>query len=258
LFDYSTFFDESFSSHGADQRTQGYVMKTKLIGMALAGALTLPTVAAHAATIAMDPSGGDLTYTIHNSGLTSPSPTIAFDNIHGPANDFEVLYTAGAGTNLTQANGNTGGFAWVGGNETALTITPLSGFVGFTAFKFNLEFDNSTYKKPYQIKFDLTYANGSSETFNLGEVFDNDTDWGQPAKFSINVEDEGYITAIKVYDFGAKNLAPPNQPLGNIKQASFEAAIAPAPAPEPATWAMMIVGFGGVGAVVRQRRRLLA
>lgn len=26
--------------------------------------------------------------------------------------------------------------------------------------------------------------------------------------------------------------------------------------PEPATWAMMIIGFGGVGAVARQRRRL--
>jgi len=29
-----------------------------------------------------------------------------------------------------------------------------------------------------------------------------------------------------------------------------------APVPEPATWALMIVGFGGVGAVLRSRRRL--
>ena len=28
--------------------------------------------------------------------------------------------------------------------------------------------------------------------------------------------------------------------------------------PEPATWAMMIMGFGGIGAVLRRRRRLLA
>jgi hypothetical protein len=28
--------------------------------------------------------------------------------------------------------------------------------------------------------------------------------------------------------------------------------------PEPATWAMMILGFGGVGAVMRQRRRGVA
>jgi hypothetical protein len=32
----------------------------------------------------------------------------------------------------------------------------------------------------------------------------------------------------------------------------------PSPAPEPATWAMMITGFGGVGALVRRRRSTLA
>ncbi len=30
---------------------------------------------------------------------------------------------------------------------------------------------------------------------------------------------------------------------------------APAPIPEPATWAMMIIGFGGVGALLRSHRR---
>ena len=28
--------------------------------------------------------------------------------------------------------------------------------------------------------------------------------------------------------------------------------------PEPATWAMMIMGFGGIGALLRQRRRSVA
>jgi hypothetical protein len=29
----------------------------------------------------------------------------------------------------------------------------------------------------------------------------------------------------------------------------------PAAVPEPTTWAMMIIGFGGVGALMRRRRR---
>lgn len=31
--------------------------------------------------------------------------------------------------------------------------------------------------------------------------------------------------------------------------------VTPSPAPEPATWAMMLAGFGGMGAVLRTRRR---
>jgi len=38
---------------------------------------------------------------------------------------------------------------------------------------------------------------------------------------------------------------------GNIGALGFKAAV-----PEPATWAMMIMGMGGVGAVLRNRRRL--
>ncbi len=34
--------------------------------------------------------------------------------------------------------------------------------------------------------------------------------------------------------------------------------ISPAPIPEPATWALMIIGFGGAGAMLRRRRALLA
>lgn len=40
---------------------------------------------------------------------------------------------------------------------------------------------------------------------------------------------------------------------GTVTSASFQAGV-----PEPATWAMMIMGFGGAGAVIRRRRTSLA
>lgn len=43
-----------------------------------------------------------------------------------------------------------------------------------------------------------------------------------------------------------------------IDNVSFTVASATAPVPEPATWAMMIVGFGAVGATLRRRRPAVA
>ena len=41
-------------------------------------------------------------------------------------------------------------------------------------------------------------------------------------------------------------------------QPAFEFDIGQAAVPEPATWAMMLVGFGGMGAAIRAKRRKLA
>ncbi|MFL6755162.1 MAG: FxDxF family PEP-CTERM protein [Sphingomicrobium sp.] len=44
----------------------------------------------------------------------------------------------------------------------------------------------------------------------------------------------------------------------NIAAASYSGTLNIAPVPEPATWAMMLLGFGGIGMTMRKRRRGLA
>jgi hypothetical protein len=46
--------------------------------------------------------------------------------------------------------------------------------------------------------------------------------------------------------------------LNSLKHADDIAPIIQASVPEPASWAMMLVGFGGLGALLRRRRSLAA
>jgi len=46
-------------------------------------------------------------------------------------------------------------------------------------------------------------------------------------------------------------------PLFEIKQMSINN-VAPGAVPEPATWAMMLLGFGGIGLTMRRRKPTLA
>ena len=48
--------------------------------------------------------------------------------------------------------------------------------------------------------------------------------------------------------------APPSNSNPLIPHMRFNADVAGGAVPEPATWAMMLVGFGGLGAVIRRRR----
>ena len=56
----------------------------------------------------------------------------------------------------------------------------------------------------------------------------------------------------------ASGFIPQGQGFKDISHLSFYAGIASTVVPEPATWALMLLGFGAAGAVVRRRRDALA
>lgn len=234
--------------------------KCLTIAATAAGGLIFATCAS-AATVVMTPSNSDLTYGIYNSGAQT-GQTLLFDNIHPEPNPLVVQYQAGAGQTIEEASLQSNGFAWVGGAFNELTITPYAGFSAFSAFKFNFEDPNGNdappggYHNPFELSVGLTFLGGGNQVVTLTG------DWANPAKLLITAGAGEKISTIHLYNFGASDSHsgngdydyPPPQPFGAIKQASFDAAVVP----EPTTWALMILGFGGAGALLRRRRSSLA
>ncbi|MDZ4374575.1 MAG: PEPxxWA-CTERM sorting domain-containing protein [Phenylobacterium sp.] len=119
----------------------------------------------------------------------------------------------------------------VPGAATA-TFSSNSGFKAFSLYMGSPDTYNS-------IRF---IGDGFDETITGAALFGGDTsqDWSWGARVN--------------FAFGG---AVVNQVILSSGQNSFEVDnAAVAAVPEPATWAMMIMGFGAAGAMIRQRRRL--
>lgn len=65
-----------------------------------------------------------------------------------------------------------------------------------------------------------------------------------------------YVNARITYDHGATWTTDTQH--GLALKLTADAGLPPAAVPEPATWALMILGFGGAGAMVRRRRAVAA
>jgi hypothetical protein len=112
------------------------------------------------------------------------------------------------------------------------TFTSVSGFKAFSLYMGSPD----TYNR---IRF---IGDGFDETVVGGGLFGGDTsqDWSWGARVN--------------FDFGG---AVVKQVILSSTSNSFEVDnAAVAAVPEPATWAMMIMGFGAAGALLRQRRRV--
>ena len=120
---------------------------------------------------------------------------------------------------------------------------------------------------PNQVDANLTIANGDG-TFHYDATFD------VPYVFELVVFRPGRVS-YRVWAPRDFNTCGPNSPAGQVCGASHEVfgnstgiyVTADAPfhltfrevaVPEPGTWALMILGFGGVGAALRTRRRAVA
>jgi hypothetical protein len=143
---------------------------------------------------------------------------------------------------VTNADAHSGAFAAVddGNIELTQTFAPVSG-ADVTEVSFWERHPTSAGLPSY---VELFYSAGSA-TFEVAVT--NTTDWQQ---FNVtNLVDPGrMLTGIGIYGYSGG--ADPNRTLLDDLVINSNGGV-----PEPATWAMMLLGFGALGGAMRQRRR---
>lgn len=129
-----------------------------------------------------------------------------------------------------------------------LNISLANPSLGFTSFEFNI--DAATTQ---QITLLFTDQFGQTQAAN-----------GQPTTFTITGNGSNFFNAIATNGEFITNVSLTGTNLADIGQVrlggvgSFGGNVPGGVVPEPASWALMILGFGGVGALLRRSRRSLA
>jgi PEP-CTERM motif len=169
-----------------------------------------------------------------NSGSSTVTGTVG-TQAGAPA----VEFTSHGGSTLLETNtGAATVFTADNSLLNQLTFTLLGG-ASFTAAEFNLERGSLTdVNSPLSIT--LTAVGGGTSTFNVtgptgSNIFDIIAGTG-----------ESYTSA---------SFSTTNGGFADLKQLRLVLANTTGAVPEPATWAMMLLGFGGIGMAMRRSRR---
>lgn len=202
--------------------------------------LALATAAIGTAAVATPAAAGTLQLCTSGASCVSGTTNVNLGSYDAPGS-LLVTGTVGIGgpeVDFTSTNGlletNTGAatiFTASGDPLTQLTFSLLTG--SFTAAEFNLL--SGTAKI---MSVTLTDSAGESQTINLtnasgSNIFDVIADPGQ-----------SFVSASFTSTGGG---------FADFKQ--LRLVLAPGAVPESATWAMMLLGFGGIGFAMRRRRR---
>lgn len=188
----------------------------------LAGNNSLPLMV-HA-----DPSQPSVGTTVY--GITDPGVQVAF-----------------TGTSILQITGGMG-YAQIGDGSSTdgqvlddLSFTLTNYAFGFTGLEFTIQYPQNTGSQSALTIFTDFLGGAPSQSFLIDPV-------GNGAKdFRVLAQGNEVFWRIRLASDNA---------FDQIKQTDIR--LAAAPVPEPATWAMMILGFGLIGAAMRRKRTGLA
>jgi hypothetical protein len=223
-------------------------LKMALVAAALA-ASSLAGTAAHADAITLFNTGVDATGTPLADGTSGDTHYSLIAAPLGSTTALRVRTSAG-GFPVPPYFGDDSLSAWIGPNNDPQVDGPVGLY-------------------DYQTTFSLAGFNPATAFISGGWSSDNDgvrilingVDSGNPATsftqfsagfaaFSIT---SGFNSGMNTIDFIVNNGGGPTALRVEMTGAADLAGV-----PEPATWAMMLAGFGGVGALMRSRRRVAA
>lgn len=210
---------------------KGYVMVKKIIAIAALG-LALPAQAA--VTLNFQPGGSALPSgfsVIQNFESLAPGASLGTN---------ASVFAASGPTAARPAVGSTGNFgAVLSGGTYTINFAPASGF----SFQLgSLDTYNS---------LTLNFANSPSITYLGGQII-NDLTF--PSGNQVSGETNGRIT----YTGTAGELITGATFTSTGNSFEFDNLATQAAVPEPATWAMFILGFGVIGTSMRRRTTLRA
>jgi len=229
--------------------------KLTLSILAGATALALPSsLSAQTATVVQGQGPNFLTHISASTSNTQNNNVQVFGSTTG-VGGADVLFTGN--TAITITNGN--GFASIGdsalpGTFTSLIIDPAP---LFTALQFNLSLDSASF---LQVDFRTSPGGAFITAIGSGISQNGNANTG----YTITAAAGTTFDAIRLTSCltaTACNLATTGAGSGNGAGINFERQNSiqlaqVAAVPEPATWAMMLIGFGAVGASVRRKRRV--
>lgn len=210
-----------------------------MIGLATAALGIAASPASAAATLSQCPNGascvsGTTNVNLQASVVAPGQPTI-IGNV-GPVTGPQVNFTSTQGLLLSKS-GDATIFTASGAALTQLTFTLLTG--SFTAAEFNLE-QGALTNNDNPLVITLTAVGGGTSTFNVSKPTGS------------NVFD--IIAGLPGESYTSASFSTTNGGFADFKQLRLVLAT-PNAVPEPATWAMMLLGFGGIGVTMRRRRR---
>jgi hypothetical protein len=234
----------------SEERKRGCIVKKVFISL-LGLALAAGAAPAHGAVTTLDFSG-DICGTAGNGACNA---NMALGQSYGDSAQIDVSYRSVNATSgvvyegflkyWTGGYGDLNGVVWGGDGRTfsEIAFTPTAGFEVSL-----LSFDFATYQNRWNdVPIKILSGDGV-------EIFDSTlaTDW--PTHNSLALNSDYFASGIILrwgpngYDVGLDNIRFDVRAIDNGGGVS--------PVPEPATWAMMIAGFGLAGGAIRARRRL--
>jgi hypothetical protein len=216
-------------------------------------AVASPAIAA--ATVGVDVSGKPDSYQIYGITTNSPAQQV-FGSSPNNSNTPNVTFTAGTAQDVSVTITN--GFAQLndandcskcsGADWTQIIINPD---LLFTDMKFALSLTGATLStNTVDVYALLNPALDGNVAANYSLIGTINPGAGNNINFEVSgATFNGIMLAIDGTADGS------GVTLGTLKQISYEPFVGPGGVPEPSTWAMMLLGFGGMGVAMRRRRK---
>ena len=216
---------------------------------ALAAAATIALASpASAAVVLTSVNGPNLdTHIKASTTNTQNDNTTVYGSTLNSGQSDDVVFTANTAVHITDG----AGYASIGDvltDNTLFTSITSNPVPGFSAYQFSIQLNTDSY---LLVEYLLNGAWTAATAGNVANPFFQAANTLRD--YQITADAGEVMDAIRVSTCSTSACTAPGGGIFLFKQNSIN--MATGAVPEPATWAMMLLGFGGIGMTMRRRRK---